>query len=114
MLPLSGRSRPLVSLSNTLFPTPAGPSRTRVSFGPIEKLMSSSTGGPSKAIVTSLKTTTRVESATGPCLGSGRLNGDGSGVSLIGAGRDGAVRSEEHTSELQSRQYLVCRLLLEK
>src|SRR3712207_7451303 len=30
---------------------------------------------------------------------------------LLGAGRP---RSEEHTSELQSRQYLVCRLLLEK
>src|SRR3712207_6859122 len=30
---------------------------------------------------------------------------------LHGAGAD---RSEEHTSELQSRQYLVCRLLLEK
>src|SRR3712207_8542347 len=27
---------------------------------------------------------------------------------------DGKDRSEEHTSELQSRQYLVCRLLLEK
>src|SRR3712207_8867929 len=27
---------------------------------------------------------------------------------------DGVLRSEEHTSELQSRQYLVCRLLLEK
>src|SRR3712207_7941191 len=27
---------------------------------------------------------------------------------------DGRERSEEHTSELQSRQYLVCRLLLEK
>src|SRR3712207_7612668 len=27
---------------------------------------------------------------------------------------DPAPRSEEHTSELQSRQYLVCRLLLEK
>src|SRR3712207_8734705 len=26
----------------------------------------------------------------------------------------GVQRSEEHTSELQSRQYLVCRLLLEK
>src|SRR3712207_8705765 len=26
----------------------------------------------------------------------------------------GSARSEEHTSELQSRQYLVCRLLLEK
>src|SRR3712207_8249739 len=28
--------------------------------------------------------------------------------------RRDARRSEEHTSELQSRQYLVCRLLLEK
>src|SRR3712207_8457591 len=28
--------------------------------------------------------------------------------------RRGKLRSEEHTSELQSRQYLVCRLLLEK
>src|SRR3712207_1429186 len=33
----------------------------------------------------------------------------------IEAARAGEVgRSEEHTSELQSRQYLVCRLLLEK
>src|SRR3712207_7602003 len=36
----------------------------------------------------------------------------------VGGGRagvvEGAQRSEEHTSELQSRQYLVCRLLLEK
>src|SRR5438445_13491299 len=29
-------------------------------------------------------------------------------------GRYPCLRSEEHTSELQSRQYLVCRLLLEK
>src|SRR3712207_8087672 len=43
------------------------------------------------------------------------------GVGLVtvtgvrGARRGAAVwRSEEHTSELQSRQYLVCRLLLEK
>src|SRR3712207_8569064 len=28
--------------------------------------------------------------------------------------RSSRLRSEEHTSELQSRQYLVCRLLLEK
>src|SRR3712207_7574301 len=35
--------------------------------------------------------------------------------SPAGNGVDRAfVRSEEHTSELQSRQYLVCRLLLEK
>src|SRR3712207_7711138 len=30
------------------------------------------------------------------------------------ADRSNLARSEEHTSELQSRQYLVCRLLLEK
>src|SRR3712207_8833492 len=29
-----------------------------------------------------------------------------------GCSRDDELRSEEHTSELQSRQYLVCRLLL--
>src|SRR3712207_9111761 len=35
-------------------------------------------------------------------------------VDLDAEGTFGQVRSEEHTSELQSRQYLVCRLLLEK
>src|SRR3712207_9182438 len=35
------------------------------------------------------------------------------GEGLVGWG-EAARRSEEHTSELQSRQYLVCRLLLEK
>src|SRR3712207_6994636 len=37
-------------------------------------------------------------------------------LGLLGVGEVGitGVRSEEHTSELQSRQYLVCRLLLEK
>src|SRR3712207_8355340 len=41
----------------------------------------------------------------------------GSGGRLPGTGYDLICffdRSEEHTSELQSRQYLVCRLLLEK
>src|SRR3712207_7837556 len=32
----------------------------------------------------------------------------------VAVGGDHDLRSEEHTSELQSRQYLVCRLLLEK
>src|SRR3712207_8813265 len=46
------------------------------------------------------------------CRGIGLIAG-----SPTGSGRPGLVtvpRSEEHTSELQSRQYLVCRLLLEK
>src|SRR3712207_6886330 len=34
--------------------------------------------------------------------------------SLLNGPQPVAHRSEEHTSELQSRQYLVCRLLLEK
>src|SRR3712207_7693859 len=36
------------------------------------------------------------------------------GVPVYGEPATKAGRSEEHTSELQSRQYLVCRLLLEK
>src|SRR3712207_8670824 len=48
-------------------------------------------------------------------LGGVRRRRDG--VRGEGRDRDGlreSLRSEEHTSELQSRQYLVCRLLLEK
>src|SRR3712207_7053725 len=41
-------------------------------------------------------------------LAAAQLHGDRAQVPLL------AGRSEEHTSELQSRQYLVCRLLLEK
>src|SRR3712207_9536693 len=37
-----------------------------------------------------------------------------SGAAAPAAGGYTTLRSEEHTSELQSRQYLVCRLLLEK
>src|SRR3989442_5264349 len=45
----------------------------------------------------------------------GRRRGPGRGVSRRGAvGSPPCPRSEEHTSELQSRPHLVCRLLLEK
>src|SRR5258707_10865281 len=37
-----------------------------------------------------------------------------SGARIIATAASRRRRSEEHTSELQSRQYLVCRLLLEK
>src|SRR3712207_8007975 len=46
-------------------------------------------------------------------LGIG-LHNLGEGLAIGAAFALGEVRSEEHTSELQSRQYLVCRLLLEK
>src|SRR3712207_7445269 len=45
----------------------------------------------------------------------GRARDGGARRRRIAVGDGGlAPRSEEHTSELQSRQYLVCRLLLEK
>src|SRR3712207_7629532 len=47
----------------------------------------------------------RLREGSSPARASGNAPGQESGATL---------RSEEHTSELQSRQYLVCRLLLEK
>src|SRR3712207_7782366 len=53
-----------------------------------------------------------------PGVGSRGLAGATPGFAVAAdprGGRGGSgPRSEEHTSELQSRQYLVCRLLLEK
>src|SRR3712207_8024240 len=57
--------------------------------------------------------------AHGVELGGGDHRGEAGGgvlphVAQHEAAGAGDLRSEEHTSELQSRQYLVCRLLLEK
>src|SRR5690606_41668167 len=49
-----------------------------------------------------------VDGSSWSCLGCA------SSSVLMGAGMPSATRSEEHTSELQSRENLVCRLLLEK
>src|SRR5690606_41398239 len=46
----------------------------------------------------------------GRCASDGRRSAARTGWDHLG----GAARSEEHTSELQSRENLVCRLLLEK
>src|SRR3712207_8905698 len=46
----------------------------------------------------------KIKEGLGKAVGDAKLEGEGKGDQ----------RSEEHTSELQSRQYLVCRLLLEK
>src|SRR3712207_8061473 len=45
---------------------------------------------------------------------AGHLHLEPGGLACECGGDGRGVRSEEHTSELQSRQYLVCRLLLEK
>src|SRR5437762_9057177 len=46
--------------------------------------------------------------------GPAQLLCDDCGAAVSSWSRDGKSRSEEHTSELQSPMYLVCRLLLEK
>src|SRR3712207_8019291 len=55
---------------------------------------------------------------TGPAMshdGTSRADpGTSAPPPTVGATEKPTRRSEEHTSELQSRQYLVCRLLLEK
>src|SRR3712207_7080531 len=59
--------------------------------------------------------TTLFRSHVGAGLNPG--NGEaaaGAGAAITPGNQAVGQRSEEHTSELQSRQYLVCRLLLEK
>src|SRR5438445_8341099 len=58
--------------------------------------------------------TTLFRSRVAPPERSGRSRHGARGRARPACTGAGAVRSEEHTSELQSRQYLVCRLLLEK
>src|SRR5947209_14302846 len=82
--------------SSTLFPTRRSSDLLRRS---VSRSGSTCDGNPSARISAS-----RRERTVGYEMPSSRLD------ALIHA----LGRSEEHTSELQSRQYLVCRLLLEK
>src|SRR3712207_8589698 len=57
----------------------------------------------------------RAGEETGPCSTRPTSRSSSARSTTRRASRSaGRARSEEHTSELQSRQYLVCRLLLEK
>src|SRR3712207_7770526 len=74
------------------------------SIGPDGSVYAGTEGGKLFAVEPDGKI--RWEFQTGaPILSSAAVSADG--IVYVG-------RSEEHTSELQSRQYLVCRLLLEK
>src|SRR3712207_6906071 len=55
----------------------------------------------------------RLEPQPGTGRKTRRRQRDASGLPLLAPEGLRGARSEEHTSELQSRQYLVCRLLLE-
>src|SRR5258707_11091057 len=68
-------------------------------FGPVQAYVALATVGVASEIV--------APAQYGPVLLAVGVAGVGLVVTVV-------ARSEEHTSELQSRQYLVCRLLLEK
>src|SRR5438445_4676478 len=85
-------------------PLPSSPCKERAPRG----------GGASK-VMKSVNFFTPLPSSFGGGLGSGLwMSNPQSPCGQLSSGNSGFVRSEEHTSELQSRQYLVCRLLLEK
>src|SRR3712207_7013658 len=75
-------------------------------------------GGPSPAApLSGARVSVAARVGSRPAIVTGRRRaapppGAGGRASVRLSARGG--RSEEHTSELQSRQYLVCRLLLEK
>src|SRR3712207_6887220 len=83
---------------STLFPyTTLFRSRSEISIVSVAAVES----GPAASTLVTLPTST-------PAIRTGEL------VRMLVALANVPLRSEEHTSELQSRQYLVCRLLLEK
>src|SRR5947209_17300812 len=63
---------------------------------------------------TTLFRSARRRRSRGPAVAASEVQRDGLYLQNFGQFEERLARSEEHTSELQSRQYLVCRLLLEK
>src|SRR3712207_7484799 len=79
----------------------------------------SAIASPTDSAVCSVPSATTVPSSSSSWLPSTRtavpsLTAESTSLPTPSTSGMPALRSEEHTSELQSRQYLVCRLLLEK
>src|SRR5439155_26492515 len=71
------------------------------------------TVGPEMGVKASGGVRTKEDAEKMVAAGATRL-GASAGVKIVRGEAPAAERSEEHTSELQSRGHLVCRLLLEK
>src|SRR5437879_1422700 len=107
MRPALGRSRPEIARSVDDLPAPLAPiKQTSSPDATARSIPRSAVTGPYAAATLSIFSTAGSE-----------VCADDVGVRLHDRGcplRDDRARSEEHTSELQSPMYLVCRLLLEK
>src|SRR3712207_6870412 len=95
---------------STLFPYPTL-FRSAGSVIAVDGAAAAGAAAAPKAATASEKATTRERSIGARPYGRRRRRSTGHPSSEV-ARRWRSVRSEEHTSELQSRQYLVCRLLL--
>src|SRR3712207_7193832 len=94
---------------STLFPYTTLFRSDRVDVGVVLPLVSTSLAGQSVAQIVPFGPTVNhffAGTVDAPILTASRT--------VSGSATGAGDRSEEHTSELQSRQYLVCRLLLEK
>src|SRR3712207_2955861 len=100
------------------------PGSDAISSAPFRRVSSRALRAASRAAAASTTLPTRVRASCG-CSSSQLLSASLTTFSTAGRTSDETSlsfvcdenfgsRSEEHTSELQSRQYLVCRLLLEK
>src|SRR3712207_7889036 len=108
------RARPVPFCLKGLRPAPETSARVLVLWVPWRAAASwaTTTWCSSGTLVWTSKISAGRSTWTVLAIGLGSLHG-GAYEDDLAAGT-GNGRSEEHTSELQSRQYLVCRLLLEK
>src|SRR5205823_10478960 len=122
MAPASGMTRPTMLRISVLLPAPLGPSNPRHSAWRSSRVM------PSTAVVWPNRFTSAAMrkggAATLAVAGKGKVQlslgfmtageytSHGRSPDEFGCNQKSSNRSEEHTSELQSLAYLVCRLLL--
>src|SRR5438552_14670430 len=92
-------------------PTPVSATPTSTSAGPTRRALTA-TRPPAGVYLTPLST--RLMRIWASRTRSARTGGRSAGRSTTSPTSPLAARSEEHTSELQSPDHLVCRLLLEK
>src|SRR2546429_6743616 len=86
----------------------------RSTLFPYTTLFRSTHVGTSRAVLTSCTPRLSIARRSNTTRTGGRRGVTTPRTVSCGLSRSAVVRSEEHTSELQSRLHLVCRLLLEK
>src|SRR5436309_9435999 len=107
----------ILRASNALRPGGPATDATSCPPAPLERPPRTRCSRPSRsqrADAYTPRSCSRCNTTTGCCCSSSAVRNHSISVDFPAPSRPEKVRSEEHTSELQSRENLVCRLLLEK